>query len=505
VSRLWISQHEFVEVPLSRKSLAAEIASRDRSVDFAAALAYLPNPDPVLKKQGRDISIYRDLLVDGHLWAVVQSRQAAVLGREWRIEPADSSRKARRAAEMCQAMLEALPMDAVLEQMLNAVLYGYSIQEIVWEPDGGQLRPARIDAKPQEGFLVGPDGRWRFRARDNYAGEELPEKHKFLITGSHATYRNPYGEPSLSRCFWPATFKKGGWRFWITFGEKYGLPWVVGKLPRGSTEADRQDLLDMLKNMIADAVAAIPADASVEILSVGTAAASPAIYDGLIGKCDAEMSKAILGQTLTTEVGPTGGAFAASQTHMEVRGDLADRDKSLAVDGLNTLLAWIVELNEGDPALAPRSSFVEAEDIRKDLADRDQVLLGQGVRFTKNYYLRQYSLEEEDFELTEPQAQTSGGFPGSQIGQSAFADSGEPGLGLLAERTVAAAAPSLKVIVEKVRRKLTGADSLQQINEQVEEICLSEDPGEVAEYMARAGFVAAADGRIAAGGRHAGG
>jgi hypothetical protein len=45
----------------------------------------------------------------------------------------------------------------------------------------------------------------------------------------------------------------------------------------------------------------------------------------LIDKMNAEISKAILGQTLTTEIGAT-GSYAASNTHMAVRQDIIDAD-----------------------------------------------------------------------------------------------------------------------------------------------------------------------------------
>ena len=43
---------------------------------------------------------------------------------------------------------------------------------------------------------------------------------------------------------------------------------------------------------------------------------------------NSEISKAVLGQTLTTEIGST-GSYAAANTHMAVRQDIIDADKNL--------------------------------------------------------------------------------------------------------------------------------------------------------------------------------
>ena len=40
------------------------IATRAQAIDYYAIGHYLPNPDPVLKKMGRDISAYREVLAD---------------------------------------------------------------------------------------------------------------------------------------------------------------------------------------------------------------------------------------------------------------------------------------------------------------------------------------------------------------------------------------------------------------------------------------------------------
>lgn len=50
---IWVSPDEFVAFSEPQKSLTAQIASRSRAIDFYGLGMYLPNPDPILKAQGR--------------------------------------------------------------------------------------------------------------------------------------------------------------------------------------------------------------------------------------------------------------------------------------------------------------------------------------------------------------------------------------------------------------------------------------------------------------------
>ena len=86
----------------------------------------------------------------------------------------------------------------------------------------GALLPDKVMAKPHEWFHFNSEGELRFRSRQApLYGEEL-QPRKFLVPRQDASYANPYGFPDLSMCFWPTVFKRGGLKFWVKFGEKFG-------------------------------------------------------------------------------------------------------------------------------------------------------------------------------------------------------------------------------------------------------------------------------------------
>lgn len=379
----------------TKKSLTEEIATRKRALNFYSLANILPDPDIVLRKQGKDMKIYRELLCDSHVFACVQSRKAGVLSLDWEINRGTDK---DQNVEMVENLLKKLNLHKLISDILDSTQFGYQPLEIIWKKTkSGHILPKNIVAKPSEWFCFDDDNNLKFRTKENYYGEIVPDK-KFLLAQNNPSYNNPYGERTLSRVFWPVTFKKGGMKFWVVFTEKYGMPHLIGKHPRGATKEETNTLADMLEVMVEDAIAVIPDDSSVEIQEANKTSSAD-IYEKLIDKMNSEISKAILGQTLTTEIGST-GSYAASNTHMAVRQDIIDSDKKLVESVINQLIQWIYEINFTN-AEVPNFELYAHEDVDLTLAQRDKILSDTGIKFSKEYFIKTYGLNEEDFDIRE--------------------------------------------------------------------------------------------------------
>lgn len=383
----------------TRGSLTSEIAVRDRSLDYyAIGSMYLPNPDPVLKAQGKDIQTYTDLVIDDRVSGGMTNRFNASLALDWEIDKGKSSKS--RQAKAIRSIFDKLPLNRIMGEILQARSFGYAPLEIIWGMRDGLTVPFDLVGKPQHWFVFGQDNDLRFRSKDHMMdGEELPP-HKFLCPTNEATYINPYGVGLLSRCFWPVVFKKGGWRFWIQFSEKYGQVWPVGKLPRNAAETDTNKMLDMLSAMINDGVAVIPDDGSVDFKESGTKGATSALYKDIIAEANSAISTIWLGHAGAGESVP--GTLGGKDVAGDVRDDLRDSDKSLIEQTLNTLIDWICEVNWQSSDGAPRFSLWEEEEVDGAQAVRDkdlsESLQRSGLKLSKGYYLREYNLEESDLE-----------------------------------------------------------------------------------------------------------
>lgn len=393
---MWVSPTEFVQFGEPSKSLSDQIATRGRSIDFYGLGMYLPNPDPVLKALGKDIKVYRELRADAHVGGCIRRRKAAVKALEWGL---DRDKAKSRVAKSIEAIFADLDLSRIITEMLDAVLYGYQPMEVIWGKVGGYLVPVDVVGKPADWFLYSPENELRFRSRQaQLQGEELPPR-KFLVPRQDPSYHNPYGFADLSMCFWPTTFKKGGLKFWVQFTEKYGAPWVIGKHPRSASDAETNQLLDRLEDMVQDAVAVIPDDSSVDIKEAAGKTGSTEVYERLLHFCRSEVSIALLGQNQTTEATAN---RASAQAGLEVTRDIRDGDKAIVQEAFNTLIRWVCELNFNDGA-RPVFEMWEQQEVDKVLAERDEKLVRAGAKLTPAYFKRAYSLQDGDLdEAAEP-------------------------------------------------------------------------------------------------------
>ena len=81
--RSLIVEESILKKASSKANLTEEIATRAKALNFYSLVNILPDPDIVLRKQGKDMRIYKELLCDPHVFACVQSRKAGVLSLDW--------------------------------------------------------------------------------------------------------------------------------------------------------------------------------------------------------------------------------------------------------------------------------------------------------------------------------------------------------------------------------------------------------------------------------------
>lgn len=457
---MWVSPTEFVQFGESGKSLSDQIATRGRSIDFHALGMYLPNPDPVLKALGKDIKVYRELRADAHVGGSIRRRKASVKALEWGL---DRDKAKSRVAKSIESIFADLDLSRIITEMLDAALYGYQPMEVMWGKVGGYLVPVDVIGKPANWFVYDEDNQLRLRTRQNsLKGEELPQR-KFLVPRQDPSYDNPYGFADLSMCFWPTTFKKGGLKFWVQFAEKYGAPWVIGKHPRSSSDAETNLLLDRLEDMVQDAVAVIPDDSSIEIKEAAGKTGSTEVYERLLHFCRSEVSIALLGQNQTTEASSN---RASAQAGLEVTRDIRDGDKAIVEEALNTMIRWVCDLNFSDGA-RPVFSMWEQKEVDKMQAERDAIITRAGAKLTQTYFKRAYSLQDGDLDETAKPASPAAD-PAAEFAEGADAPDQE----------------ALDAALDTLSADDIGADALQMLEPLLKRIANGAQPDELLGMLA---------------------
>lgn len=384
--------------------LQQEFATWENAFGYSPSsfLGYLPDPDPVLRKLGNEAELLNDLMADDQVTMAVASRKSRVLNNQ-RYEIRPSPKCEEGTLELSEITtkrliedLENCVMYDCISTILNAPFYGYSVLEIMWEPRDGWWHIAGLVDKPWHWFNFNDKGQLTFRNIQKRA-QILPEG-KCVVTRHFPTYENPYGLRLLSRCYWPVAFKRGGIQFYVKFVEKYGIPWPIGTAAPGATEIQKRTMAHDLQRMVGDAAAVIPHGSTVDIVTPGT---ETTIHEKFLCRWDAAISKVLMGQTLTAEVGDT-GSYAAAKTHLDVAGDTAAGDRHLVTSAFNEL-CWIYNKINTPSLIAPVFSYIEDRDLEQRVK-LDKELYAMGVRFNKAYYQSTYQLEAEHFEVVDETA-----------------------------------------------------------------------------------------------------
>lgn len=489
---IWINDttfHAFAEP--EQRGLVDHIATRARSGDFGAFFGLLPNPDPVLKRMSKDMTAYRELAADAHVKGCIRRRRGALKALERGFDRAGTTGRPAvpaRVMKNVEAVFRDLPIEDFIGQSVDGALYGYAPFEVLWGQVGGLRVPVDLVAKPPEWFGFDDDNQLRFRSRTaQLSGELLPER-KFLLVRNGATYLNPYGEPDLASVFWPTTFKRGGLKFWVTFTEKYGTPWAIGKLPRTATPADHTEMVNRLDTMIQDAVASIPDDGSVELLTVASAA-NAELYERLLMFCRSEVSIALNGTNQTTEASANRASAVAGQ---EVEKNLRDSDALMPARELSTLARWIVDVNWGPETPSPIYALWEKEEVDETLAKRDETLTKAGAKFTRRYFIDAYNLDEEHLAADEPTEPE----PGADVTDPAFAE-GEPASAdqvaldaAIDQLPAEALNRAMRTLLKPALDAIAAGQGYDQVQQALLEAFPQMDAGELEQLMTRAFFVA---------------
>jgi phage gp29-like protein len=304
---------------------------------------------------------------DAHLASQLQIRKLAVQGLDWDVFPRGDEERDKDIAAFCRGVLAGLNLDEHVVDLLDALGKGYSVMEIVWDLSAGEamIRELRWVHPKKVTFLDSVTPRILTEEESIYGIQLPPWKFVYHRYKARSGYDTRAG--ILRVCGWMYLFKNYGIKDWVTFAEVYGMPLRIGKYEPGASKDDKDALLTALRALGTDAAGIISKNTEIEFLDTtrtGTVrgrVTQANIYESLVDFCDAQMSKAILGQVLTSEAGGSKGegSLALGKVHADVRQDLVRADcKALNRTITRQILRPLVGFNFGWDAPVPRFSFL---------------------------------------------------------------------------------------------------------------------------------------------------
>lgn len=323
--------------------------------------------------------------LDAHLQAELFKRERAVSGAPFKVVPDGKTAKAKQAAAYCQEVLDnlevpqaglALGFRGALAHLVGGGLWhGRAALEVVWARDGRHLRPVRLEWVHPRRLSYAAAG-WKLHVWDatasgtpfaRFPGVPVDDKALFpdgkLVVHTPRVFGTYPTREGLGRVLvWYSAFKRWTVRDWLAFAEWAGRGLRIGKYQTGrdpknpgaqATDDDVEVLRDALEAMSSSVSTVIP---DVTELAVHPPPNNQEVHERLVLLCNGEISKAVLGGTLTSDPGER-GARSLGVVHDDVRLQLAAHDaEGVAADVRRDLLGPAVRERFGGACPVP---FVE--------------------------------------------------------------------------------------------------------------------------------------------------
>lgn len=455
---------------------------------------------------------------DPHLFSQLQTRKNAVTGLDYEIIPFDTDdERDKEIAEFVTEQINGLEnFEDIQMDLLDAIGKGFAVSEIMWGYDEGRVVIEDIRPRYQKRFFWNAiDDSFRVRTAEHPEGIELPE-NKFILHRYKARSGHPSRAGVLRVVAWMYLFKNYDLKDWVSFAEVFGLPLRLGKYQPGASEDDKRALMQALIQIGADAAGIIPDGTSIEFITTEKTSSTD-LYERLARYCDEQISKAILGQTLTSDSG--GGSYAQSKTHNEVRHDLTVADcKALASTLRRYLIRPLVLYNFGEDKRIPylRYDCEEAGDLKETAEIIGTLIEKTGLKVPTSYLYKKFSIPkpEADEEVAAPPYGSAGTGalpfkrePATGARQlSLKAEDPSPGsqqrIDLLADAAIQKSAGTFEKAFKPVLKLVEKAGSLEELRDMmkddktVAELFEAMDVSDVEELLQKVMVYADLEGRV---------
>lgn len=465
---------------------------------------------------------------DAHIAAELSKRKMAVKKLDWKLDPPrDATAAEKKNTKILEDLIrDELDVGIIRMNMLDAIGHGYSCIELGWGRNAqGLWYPNQIEHRPPSWFTCPPDDRNTLHLRDSSSFYGVPLQPFGWIVHIHKARSGYLSRTGLHRVLaWPYLYKNYSVRDMAEFLEIYGLPIRVGKYAPTASAEEKRDLLRTVLSIGHNAAGIIPDTMQLELQQVAGAGNADS-FKVMIDWCEASVSKAILGGTLTSSTGANGNR-SLGDVHNEVRLDIRDDDATQLDQTLSSHLVYPMAMLNGLFADNRCPSWVSDTQEPDDLAlfaDALPKLAAAGARIPVRYVNLKLKIPEpeegeEILQMRSVENYAQSAKPTAQNDQAAAglaALAGAVGADSSAQATkvaptdidptpvdaqtellAAAAGASIKGMVDTIRGKVDQADSLEALRDELLNGYGDLDSGELTKVMALAFAAADLSGRF---------
>lgn len=441
---------------------------------------------------------------DPHYSSVLRTRKLAVSGLPITVVAGGEDSKAHQLAEDVRRLLDAPDFGDLVDNALDALGKGYSVNEIIWDRSGARWEPEEYKWRDPRFFKFhhqNPEEIRLIDEADPVNGLALPP-YKFIIhkpkLKSGLVLRG-----GLARLVaFSYVCKMYGMKDWLGFLEIYGIPLRLGKYGTAASEEDKAVLKTAVANIGSDAAAILPDSMVIEFQQVAQTSGASEVFSRMVEWIDKQVSKAVLGQTASTEGTP--GRLGGDKIQEEVRQDLIAADAKQLANTINRdLVRPYIDINYGPQKSYPRVviSIPENEDL-DSLADNLSKLVPLGLKVSAQEVRSKLGLSEPDkdaellgvpsfgFDDLAANRAHGGGCQCSACSGRALNRAAPDEMDILAADMLAdweqVTAPVFDPILKAVRE----AEDYDQLTELLPALLANADPVKLTEALAKAGLIA---------------
>ncbi|WP_199520140.1 DUF935 domain-containing protein [Fulvimarina endophytica] len=298
---------------------------------------------------------------DLHYLGVMATRKRAVAQLPITVKAASDSAEHKKHAAHVQSWIDDEVLQDSLFDMLDAIGKGFSVLEVEWRYHRGHLCPRDFTWRPQSWFEFDRLDGETVLLRDGTGGEIL-EPHRFLIH-RHKSKSGLTIRSGLARvASWAWMYKAFTLRDWAIFTQNFGMPIRVGKYGPNASEEEKDVLWRAVSQIAGDCAAIIPDGMVIEFTEVGAKTSSSKLYEDRVDWFDRQISKAVLGQTTTTDA--VSGGHAVAKEHRLVQEDIERADAKMVSGTINTqLVPNIVAFEFGPQDVYPKVSIGRPDEV----------------------------------------------------------------------------------------------------------------------------------------------
>ncbi len=355
---------------------------------------------------------------DAHLGGCLRTRRVAIAAAEMRVVDGGDDGRSREVGGFVRETLAAVGgLRTAIMQLLDAFGKGWALVEIMWRrDDDGRVRIDALVPRRQERFAFDARGGLWLLGREGVSpasaasapsllphpgGSGLPlytdglramPERKFCTFVFEPSAVEPYGNPLSARAAWLCWYKRVNVAVWNDHNERFGAPMPIVRYSPGTTEREIARLKEILEKLRSEGGLLLDENVSYELVEPKETGSISASYRELTDWCNDEISKIVLGQTLTSSEGRRTGSEALGNVHERVLNTYHASDALALGDALTRQLSrWITDFNFGTDVPCPRVTF-ETRDPVEDEAELaiDEKLVRMGVPLSSAWFYTRY-------------------------------------------------------------------------------------------------------------------